>query len=118
VFEDAGVDVRVFQSTYLTEWYTDGFNTVEKNAALVDKYPGKLIADGRWDPREGEVGLKQLEEDAKRHNLKGRQALHGGVVQGIARLDAQAARGAVLPGVPLHGGRLRGRGILIPAAAA
>jgi uncharacterized protein len=71
MFEDAGTDVGVFQSTYLKEWYTTGFNTVEKNAELAAKYPGKLIVNGRFDPREGEAGLRQLEEDAKKYNLQG-----------------------------------------------
>ena len=30
-----------------------------------------MIVNGRFDPREGEAGLKQLEEDAKRYDLKG-----------------------------------------------
>ncbi len=71
VFEDGGVDVGIFQSTYLKEWYSTGFNTAEVNAALAEKHPGKLIVNGRFDPREGEAGLKQLEEDAKRYDLKG-----------------------------------------------
>ncbi|MGI8709812.1 MAG: amidohydrolase family protein [Acidimicrobiales bacterium] len=71
LFEDGYVDVGIFQSTYLTEWYTTGFNTTERNATLVEKYPGKFIVNGRWDPREGDAGMKQLEEDAARYNLKG-----------------------------------------------
>ena len=71
VFEQAGTDVGIFQSTYLKSWYTEGFNTLERNSQMVEKYPDKLIANGRFDPREGEAGLKQLEEDAKRYNLKG-----------------------------------------------
>jgi hypothetical protein len=71
VFEQGHVDVGIFQSTYLRSWYTDGFNTAAKNATLAEKYPDKLIVNGRFDPREGEAGLKQLEEDAKRYNLKG-----------------------------------------------
>src|SRR5256714_9375320 len=71
VFEDGCVDVGIFQSTYLKEWYRDGFNTLEKNAELGEKYPDRRIANGRWDPREGEAGLRQLEEDAKRYNLQG-----------------------------------------------
>ena len=71
VFEDAGVDVGILQSTYLKEWYTDGFNTAERNGAMAEKHPGKLIVNGRFDPRDGEAGLKQLEEDAKRWNLQG-----------------------------------------------
>ena len=71
VFEDGGVDVAILQSTYLKEWYTTGFNTADENAAMAEKHPGKLIVNGRLDPREGEAGLKQLEEDAKRYNLQG-----------------------------------------------
>ena len=62
---------RDFQSTYLREWYTDGFNTAEQNAKLFEKYPDKLIVNGRFDPRDGDEGLRQLEEDAKQYNLQG-----------------------------------------------
>ena len=34
--------MAVFQSTYLKEWYTKGFNDIEQNAALLDRFPGKL----------------------------------------------------------------------------
>jgi uncharacterized protein len=71
VFEDGGVDVGIFQSTYLKEWYTKGFNDADQNGALWQKYPDQLIVNGRWDPREGEAGLKQLEADAKKYNLQG-----------------------------------------------
>jgi predicted TIM-barrel fold metal-dependent hydrolase len=71
VFEDGGVDVGIFQSTYLKEWYREGFNTAERNHRLVERYPGRLILNGRFDPREGEAGLRQLEKDAERYNLKG-----------------------------------------------
>ena len=71
VFEDGHVDVGIFQSTYLKEWYTTGFNTLETNAALAAKHPGRLITNGRWDPREGKAGLRQLEKDAKQYGLQG-----------------------------------------------
>jgi uncharacterized protein len=67
----AGVDVGIFQSTYLKEWYTRGFNTADANGAMVEKHPGKLIVNGRFDPRDGDNGLKQLEDDAKRWNMRG-----------------------------------------------
>jgi uncharacterized protein len=71
MFEDGHVDVAVFQPTYLKEWYVDGFNTTESDARLVEKYPDRLIVNGRFDPRDGEAGLRQLEEDAERYGLKG-----------------------------------------------
>ena len=30
-----------------------------------------MIVNGRWDPREGEAGLEQFEQDAKDHKLQG-----------------------------------------------
>ena len=71
MFEEGHVDVAVFQPTYLKEWYVDGFNTTESDARLVEKYPDRLIVNGRFDPRDGEAGLRQLEEDAERYGLKG-----------------------------------------------
>jgi predicted TIM-barrel fold metal-dependent hydrolase len=71
VFEDGYVDVGIFQSTYLKEWYTNGFNDIEQNAAMRDRHPDKLILNGRWDPREGEAGLRQLEEDHAKYGIQG-----------------------------------------------
>jgi predicted TIM-barrel fold metal-dependent hydrolase len=71
VFQEGHVDVGVFESTYLKEWYTTGFNTTERNARMAAKHPGKLITNGRWDPRDGDAGLAQLEQDAATYGLKG-----------------------------------------------
>ncbi len=71
VFAEGHVDYAIFQSTYLREWYTDGFNDIEKNASLLERFPGKLLVNGRWDPREGEAGLRQLEADHAKYGLKG-----------------------------------------------
>jgi len=71
VFTNGYVDKAVFQSTYLREWYTTGFNDIEKNASLLDRFPGKLMVNGRWDPREGQAGLEQLEADHAKYGMKG-----------------------------------------------
>jgi predicted TIM-barrel fold metal-dependent hydrolase len=71
VFQDGGVDHAVLQSTYLKEWYTNGFNDIDQNAALLDRWGDKLILNGRWDPREGQAGLEQLEKDHAQYGLKG-----------------------------------------------
>jgi predicted TIM-barrel fold metal-dependent hydrolase len=71
VFTEGHVDMAVFQSTYLREWYTNGFNDIEQNAALLERFPGKLIVNGRWDPRDGDAGLRQLEADHAKYGLKG-----------------------------------------------
>ena len=71
VFEDGYVDVAVFQPTYLKEWYQEGFNTTERNALMGEKHPGKFIANTRFDPRDGDEGLKQLQRDVDRYGSKG-----------------------------------------------
>jgi predicted TIM-barrel fold metal-dependent hydrolase len=71
VFDEGHVDIGVFQSTYLKEWYAKGFNDIEQNAALLDRFPGKLIVNGRWDPRDGDVGLRQLEADHAKYGIQG-----------------------------------------------
>ncbi|MEA2169636.1 MAG: uncharacterized protein QOF76_2936 [Solirubrobacteraceae bacterium] len=71
VFQNGHVDMSILQSTYLREWYTTGFNDIVKNATLLERFPGKLILNGRWDPREGTAGLEQLEADNAKYDLKG-----------------------------------------------
>ena len=71
VFEDGYVDKAIFQPTYLKEWYADGFNTTERNGALGEKHPDKFIINTRFDPREGDAGLKELEENVARWGSKG-----------------------------------------------
>jgi len=71
VFDDGHVDVAIFQPTNLTEWYKEGFNTVERDAILYEKHPGKFILNTRWDPREGEDGLKKLRQDVERYGCRG-----------------------------------------------
>jgi predicted TIM-barrel fold metal-dependent hydrolase len=71
VFQDGHVDQGLFQSTYLKDWYTNGFNAIEQNAELLDRFDGKLRVNGRWDPRDGEAGLQELEADHARYGIQG-----------------------------------------------
>jgi len=71
MFEEGHVDHAIFQSTYLKEWYTNGFNTIDQNAQLLDRWGDRLIVNGRFDPRDGDAGIKQLEEDVAKYHCKG-----------------------------------------------
>ena len=71
IFEEGHVDRAIFQPTYLKDFYINGFNTTERNGALAEKHPDKLITNGAWDPRDGEAGLDALEALHERWNLKG-----------------------------------------------
>src|ERR1700689_2392269 len=66
VFEDGHVDMAIFQPTYLKEWYTEGFNTTERNALMGEKHPGKFIYNTRFDPRDGDEGLAELKQKKKK----------------------------------------------------
>ncbi|MGH8932914.1 MAG: amidohydrolase family protein [Egibacteraceae bacterium] len=71
VFEEGYVDKAIFQPTYLLYWYKEGFNTTERNALLLEKYPDKFILNSSWDPREGDEGLKTFEEKVRRWDCTG-----------------------------------------------
>ena len=71
VFEDGHVDVAIMQPTYLKEWYKDGFNTVDQQLPLLDRHPGKLLLNSRFDPRDGDAGMREFEADVERRHPKG-----------------------------------------------
>ena len=71
VFEDGHVDVAIFQPTYLKSWYTEGFNTTERNGALSEKHPGKFVVNSRFEPRGGDAAMKEFEENVARWQPKG-----------------------------------------------
>ena len=88
VFEDGMSTRPIFQPTYLKEWYTDGFNTTEKNGALAEKHPGKFIVNTRFDPRDGDAGLKEFARQRQALGLHRDQAVHRRVEQRLPRLQA------------------------------
>ncbi|MFB6196499.1 MAG: amidohydrolase family protein, partial [Haloplanus sp.] len=71
LFGSAAVDMGIFQSTYLTDFYDEGFNTAEQNAELAERYPERFIVNGTFDPRDGEEGLEYLEELNDKYDLQG-----------------------------------------------
>ncbi len=71
LFQEGYVDKAIFLPTALTDWYKRGFNTIEQDAVMYEKHPDRFILCGRWDPRDGDAGLRKLEEDQRRWGLKG-----------------------------------------------
>src|SRR3954454_17355718 len=71
VFEDGHADVAVFQPTYLKEWYKDGLNTTERNDALAERRVWLFVVTLRWDPWEGDAGIKALEANVARWGCTG-----------------------------------------------
>jgi hypothetical protein len=71
LFGSAAVDMGIFQPTYLTDFYDEGFNTTEQNAELAEEYPERFVLNGTFDPRDGEEGLQYLEELNDKYDLQG-----------------------------------------------
>ncbi len=71
LFVDGPDDMAIVQSTYLTDFYKTGFNTIERNSEIKALAPDRIIVNGAFDPRDGEAGLDALEEMASKYKLKG-----------------------------------------------
>ena len=46
LFVEGHVDVAIFQPTYLSQWYREGFNTTERNAVLAEQHPDRFVLNG------------------------------------------------------------------------
>ena len=71
LFVKGYVDVGIFNSTYLREFYTRGFNTHQQNNVLKEKYPDRFILCGSFDPREEEAGLDELRQMVEEYPIQG-----------------------------------------------
>ena len=71
LFVDGPDDMAICQPTFLTDFYNNGFNTTERNSAMVRKHPDRFILNGAFDPRDGEKGLEDLHASAEKYKLKG-----------------------------------------------
>jgi hypothetical protein len=64
--------MAVYQPTHLHEFYKEGFNTVDDlGQTLFKEYPERFVLNGRWDPRDGEAGLKELERQKEEYDVTG-----------------------------------------------
>lgn len=71
IFETGHADMGIFQPTHLQEFYKEGFNTVDDTAELAGQYPERFVVNGRFDPRDGEAGLRELERQKREYDVKG-----------------------------------------------
>jgi predicted TIM-barrel fold metal-dependent hydrolase len=71
LFEEGYVDVGIFQSTYLTEFFKNGFNTFEQNYVAKKEYPDRFIVNAGVDPRDGERAFEYLRRLKGEYNIQG-----------------------------------------------
>src|ERR1044071_1557372 len=60
LFRNGYVDMAILNSTYLYEFYKNGFNTHIQNNELKKRHPDRIILCGSFDPRDEEAGLDAL----------------------------------------------------------
>jgi uncharacterized protein len=58
LFRNGHVDMAILNSTYLYEFYKNGFNSHVQNNVVKAKYPERFILCGSFDPRDEEPGLE------------------------------------------------------------
>ena len=58
LFRDGYVDVAILNSTYLYEFYKNGFNSHAQNNVIKAKYPDRFLLCGSFDPRDEEKGME------------------------------------------------------------
>jgi hypothetical protein len=71
LFFEGHVDMGILASTYLLEFFKEGFNTHRQNYALKQKYPERFILCGTFDPRAGQAGLDELRRMVEEYPVRG-----------------------------------------------
>jgi len=71
LFVHGYVDMGILNSTYLYEFYHQGFNTHVQNHALKAKYPDRFILCGSFDPRAEEAGLAEFRAMVETYPIQG-----------------------------------------------
>ena len=71
LFVDGPDDMAILNSTYLKDFYKNGFNTIERNAEVAKRYPDRFILNGAFDPRDGEKALEYIHYMKETYDIKG-----------------------------------------------
>jgi uncharacterized protein len=71
LFRDGYVDMAILNSTYLREFYKDGFNTHEQNNVIKAKHPDRILLCGSFDPRDEEKGLDGMRRMMAEYPISG-----------------------------------------------
>lgn len=71
LFVDGPDDMAIVQSTYLSEFYKTGFNTIERNAEMAKAHKNRFILNGAFDPRDGEKAIEYIHYMKETFGIKG-----------------------------------------------
>ena len=71
LFLNGYVDIGVLNSTYLKEFFKEGFNTHIQNNEIKEKYPDRFVLCGNFDPREQEAGFDDFRRMVEEYPIEG-----------------------------------------------
>lgn len=71
LFIDGPDDMAIIQSTYLRDFYKEGFSSIERSNQLAAVNPGRFIVNGAFDPRDGERALEYIHYMKEVFGVKG-----------------------------------------------
>lgn len=71
LFVDGPDDIAIIQTTVLSDFYKNGFSSVERSTSMASKNPGRFIVNGAFDPRDGEKALEQIHFMKEKYDIQG-----------------------------------------------
>jgi uncharacterized protein len=71
LFRSGYVDMAILNSTYLYEFYKNGFNSHTQNNVIEVKYPDRSLLSGSFDPRDEEAGFDVFRRVMAEHPIQG-----------------------------------------------
>ncbi len=71
LFIDGPDDMAIIQSTYLRDFYKEGFSSIERSSQMAQINPGRFIVNGSFDPRDGEQALEYIHYMKETFDIKG-----------------------------------------------
>src|SRR5712664_420947 len=71
LFRNGYVDMAILNSTYLYEFYKNGFNSHAQNNVVKTKHPDRLLLCGSFDPREEEAGVDPFRRMVAEYPISG-----------------------------------------------
>lgn len=71
LFRTGYVDMGILNSTYLYEFYKNGFNSHVQNHTVKSKYPERFLLCGSFDPRDEAAGLDALRQMVAEYPISG-----------------------------------------------
>ncbi|MCR8550324.1 amidohydrolase [Salipiger sp. P9] len=71
LFIDGPDDMAIIQSTYLSDFYKNGFSSIERSSAMAARHPERFIVNGTFDPRDGEKALEYIHYMKEEFDIQG-----------------------------------------------